>query len=66
MGIKHRADSDFRKFRALIKLGFERTVNRFESPYVSYPIPLYAILELRTYLLMRENDRITYFIQVVL
>lgn len=37
MGIKHRADSGFRKFRSLSKLGFGRTVKCFEMPYVSYP-----------------------------
>jgi hypothetical protein len=40
MGIKHRADSGFRKFRFLSKLGFGRTVKCFEMPYVSYPRPL--------------------------
>jgi len=37
MGIKHRADSGFRKFRVLSKLGFGRTFKCFEMPYVSYP-----------------------------
>ena len=37
MGIKHRAVSGFRKFSALSKLGFGRTVKTFEMPYVSYP-----------------------------
>ena len=37
MGIKHRADSGFRKFSTLIKLGFGRTVKCSEMPYVSYP-----------------------------
>ena len=37
MGIKHRADSGFLKFSALIKLGFGRTVKCSEMPYVSYP-----------------------------
>lgn len=40
MGIKHRADSGFRKFRTLIKVRFVRTVKYFEMPYVSYPRPL--------------------------
>ena len=43
MGIKHRADSAFRKFPSLSKLGFGRTVMCFEVPYVSYPRPLCAI-----------------------
>jgi hypothetical protein len=37
MGIKHRADSGFRKLSALSKLGFGRTVQCFKMPYVSYP-----------------------------
>ncbi len=37
MGIKHRADSGFRKFSALSKIGFGRTELYFEMPYVSYP-----------------------------
>jgi hypothetical protein len=37
MGIKHRADSGFRKFSALSKLYLGRTVKCFEMPYVSYP-----------------------------
>ncbi len=44
MGIKHRADSDFRKFSALNKLRFGRTVKCFEMPYVSYPRPLAKIM----------------------
>ena len=40
MGIKHRADSAFRKFSALIQVRFGRTVECFEMPYVSYPRPL--------------------------
>jgi len=32
MGIKHRADSAFRKFSALSELGFGRTEKCFESP----------------------------------
>ena len=36
MGIKHRADSGFRKFSALSKIGFGRTELYFEMPYVSY------------------------------
>ena len=44
MGIKHRADSAFRKFSAFSKLGFGRTSKCFEMPYVSYPsryVPFY-------------------------
>ncbi len=37
MGIKHRADSGFRKFSALNKFGYGQTVKYFEMPYVSYP-----------------------------
>jgi hypothetical protein len=37
MGIKHRADSGFRKFSALNKVRFDRTDTCFEMPYVSYP-----------------------------
>lgn len=37
MGIKHRADSGFRKFSAFSKLSFGLTVKCFEKPYVSYP-----------------------------
>jgi hypothetical protein len=37
MCIKHRADSGFRKFSVLNKLGFGRTIKSFEMPYVSYP-----------------------------
>lgn len=48
MGIKHRADSGFRKLSALIKLGFGRTVKCSEMPYVSYPRPLPIIKENRT------------------
>jgi short-subunit dehydrogenase len=44
MGIKHRADSGFRKFSALSKLGFGRSVKCFEMPYVSYPRPLCLIV----------------------
>ena len=40
MGIKHRADGGFRKFRVLSKLSFRRTVKYCEMPYVSYPRPL--------------------------
>ena len=35
MGIKHRADSGFRKFSALIYVRFGRTVKSCEMPYVS-------------------------------
>lgn len=42
MGIKHRADSDLRKFSALNKVSLKRTVKCFEMPYVSYPRPLCA------------------------
>ena len=48
MGIEHRADSGFRKFSALSKVRFGRTIRCFEMPYVSYPRPLYAISKLRT------------------
>ena len=44
MGIKHRADSGFRKFSALSKLGFRRTVKSSKMPYVSYPKPFWAII----------------------
>ena len=37
MGIKHRADSGFRKFSALRKIGLGRINKSFEMPYVSYP-----------------------------
>jgi hypothetical protein len=37
MGIKHRADSAFRKFRVHSKLGLGGQVRSFEMPYVSYP-----------------------------
>ncbi len=40
MGIKHRADSGFRKFWSLSKLGIGGQVRSFEMPYVSYPRPL--------------------------
>lgn len=40
MGIKHRADIGFRKFRVLSKLSFGRTVKCFAMLYVSYPRPL--------------------------
>ena len=40
MGIKHRAASGLRKFRALSKLGLGGQVRSFEMPYVSYPKPL--------------------------
>ena len=43
MGIKHRADSGFRKFRVLSKVRFGRIVESFEMPYVSYPRPLASI-----------------------
>lgn len=43
MGIKHRADSGFRKFSALSKIGFGRLVKSFEMPYVSYPRTLATI-----------------------
>ncbi len=36
MGIKHRADSGFRKFSALNQVRFGPTVKFFEMPYVSY------------------------------
>mgnify|MGYP007046304194 CR=1 FL=1 len=37
MGIKHRADSAFRKFSALSKICLGRQVRSSEMPYVSYP-----------------------------
>ena|GEM_PF-3771593 len=37
MGIKHRADSGFRKFSAFSKLSLGEQVISFEMPYVSYP-----------------------------
>ena len=37
MGIKHRADSGFRKFRVVRKLCLGGQVSSFEMPYVSYP-----------------------------
>jgi hypothetical protein len=37
MGIKHRADSGFRKFRVYSKLCVGGQVSSFEMPYVSYP-----------------------------
>lgn len=40
MGIKHRADSGFRKFRFLNKLSLGGQVRSSEMPYVSYPRPL--------------------------
>jgi len=44
MGIKHRADSGFRKFRVLSKLCISGQVRCSEMPYVSYPGPLAVIL----------------------
>jgi hypothetical protein len=44
MGIKHRADSGFRKFWVLGKLCLGGQVRSFEMPYVSYPRPLAASL----------------------
>lgn len=43
MGIKHRADNSFRKFRALSKLSIGGQVRCFEMPYISYPRPLASI-----------------------
>lgn len=43
MGVKHRADSGFRKFRVLIKRGPSGQVNSSEMHYVSYQRPLYTI-----------------------
>ncbi len=37
MGIKHRADSGFRKFSALNKVFLGGQVRSSEMPYVSYP-----------------------------
>ncbi len=45
MGIKHRADGDFRKFRVLSKLFLGGQVYSSEMPYVSYPLPL-AVIQL--------------------
>ncbi len=45
MGIKHRADSGFRKFSALSKLCLGGQVRSSEMPYVSYPKPLCGIQE---------------------
>jgi hypothetical protein len=36
MGIKHRDDSGFGKFRALSKLGLGGKVRSSEMPYISY------------------------------
>jgi hypothetical protein len=43
MGIKHRADSGFRKFQVLSKLCLGGQVRSSEMPYVSYPRPLALI-----------------------
>ncbi len=40
MGIKHRADSGFRKFLVLNKLCLYGLMNSSEMSHVSYPIPL--------------------------
>jgi len=40
MGIKHRADIGFRKFRASSKFCHGGQVNSSELPYVLYPRPL--------------------------
>ena len=40
MGIKHRTDGGFRKFRVLIKLCLGGQLRSSEMPYVSYPRPL--------------------------
>ena len=37
MGIKHRADTGFRKFSDLNQVHFGWTVKYFKMPYVSYP-----------------------------
>jgi hypothetical protein len=39
MGIKHRADSGFRKLQVRCKLCLFGLVNSFEMPYVSYCQP---------------------------
>lgn len=44
MGIKHRADCAFRKFRILSKPSLSRQVSSSEMPYVSYPKPLGGML----------------------
>jgi len=40
MGLKHRADSGFRKFQVLSKLSLGGQVSSSEMPYVSYPRPI--------------------------
>lgn len=45
MGIKHSADSGFRKLRVRSKLCLFGLVNSSEMPYVSYPGPLWASLK---------------------
>ena len=50
MGIKHRADSGFRKFSALSQVRFRRTVKCFVMPYVSYPKPLCAMRKKATHI----------------
>ncbi len=43
MGIKHRADSGFRKFRVIRKLCLGGQVRGSEMPCVSYPRPFSEI-----------------------
>jgi len=49
LGIKHRAVSNFRKFRAFIKLWFRGTVTSSDMPYVSYSRPLRIKMKEKTY-----------------
>ena len=51
MGIKHRADSGLRKFRAHIKLCLGGQAHSFEMPNASYTRPLATIRQaLKPYL----------------
>lgn len=54
MGVKHRVANVFRKFSALDKLGFGRTVKCFEMLYVSYPRPSDSLIN-HKYLLVAYN-----------
>lgn len=49
MGIKHRADSGFRKFSTLNKLCLGGQVRSSETPYVPYPKPLALIKRIKMY-----------------
>ena len=55
MGIKHRADSGFRKFRVVRKLCLGGQVSSFEMPYVSYPNLVYH-LKSREWLTKRDEN----------